>query len=318
LRRGEADRDEFRNLRLGDLLQRVVGAVHVRHLAAIGGPLPGGRRREEAAGMTGQEHVNPRLAAALRYASAGWPVLPVIPGEKVPATPHGFHDASTDPARIASWWKASPGRNVGVATGAPGPDVLDIDRHPDGSGFPALNRLLRAGLVPRPLAIVRTPGGGIHAYYQGTEQRNGHIPAEHVDFRGRGGYVVAPPSAVGSRRYEIMRHEPGEATFDWDAARRLLDPQPEPAGRTAEHAGGRPCDVTRLAGWVAAQREGNRNAGLFWAASRAVEAGDNSALDAIARGAAAAGLSQREITATIRSAQRGQERRPFTPEPEAG
>jgi hypothetical protein len=268
--------------------------------------------------MTRPAHLNPRLAAALRYARAGWPVLPCVPGEKVPATPHGFHDASSDPQRIAAWWTASPGRNVGIGTGVPGPDVLDIDRHPDGSGFPALNRLLREGLVPRPLAIVRTPGGGIHAYYKGTGQRNGHLPAEHVDFRGRGGYVVAPPSVVGARRYEIVRHEPGEATFDWDAARRLLDPQPEPATRTAEPGSDRPRDLTHLAGWVAAQREGNRNAALFWAACRAVEAGDSNVLDALARGAAAAGLTESEITRTIRSAQRGQERRPFTPEPEAG
>ncbi len=258
------------------------------------------------------------LAAALRYAGAGWPVLPVIPGEKVPATPHGFHDASTDPDRITAWWKASPGRNVGIATGAPGPDVLDIDRHPGGSGFPALNHLLREGIVPRPLAIVRTPGGGIHAYFKGTGQRNGHVPAEHVDFRSRGGYVVAPPSVVGGRRYQVARHEPGEATFDWDAARKVLDPQPERPKPAREPAADGPRDVTHLAGWVASQPEGNRNAGLFWAACRAVEAGDGNAFDAMARAAAAAGLTEQEITRTIRSAQRGQERRPFRRDREAG
>ena len=31
-------------------------------------------------------------------------------------------------------------------------------------------------------------------------------------------------------------------------------------------------DIGRLARWVARQAEGNRNAGLFWAASRALEA----------------------------------------------
>ncbi len=42
------------------------------------------------------------------------------------------------------------------------------------------------------------------------------------------------------------------------------------------------------------------------------------ALDAMARAAAEAGLSAQEITRTIRSAQRGRERRPFTNEREAG
>jgi hypothetical protein len=68
-----------------------------------------------------------------------------------------------------------------------------------------------------------------------------------------------------------------------------------------------PRDVSHLARWVAAQPEGNRNAGLFWAANRAVEAGDNEALDAIAKGAADAGLDEREISRTIRSAQQGPE-----------
>ena len=115
----------------------------------------------------------------------------------------------------------------------------------------------------------------------------------------------------------VHGHEPGEATFDWDAARRFPGPQPERARPQRQpRADGR--DVTHLAGWVAAQHEGNRNAGLFWAACRAVEAGDSAALEAMARAAAAAGLTEQEITRTIRSAQRGQERRPFTRNREAG
>ncbi len=109
----------------------------------------------------------------------------------------------------------------------------------------------------------------------------------------------------------VHGHEPGEATFDWDAARRFPGPQPERARPQRQAQAEGPRDVTHLAGWVAAQHEGNRNAGLFWAACRAVEAGDSTALDAMARAAAAAGLTEQEITRTIRSAQRGPERRPF-------
>jgi hypothetical protein len=50
--------------------------------------------------VTGQERANARLAAALRYAQAAWPVFPCVPGEKVPATRHGFLDATTDPDKI--------------------------------------------------------------------------------------------------------------------------------------------------------------------------------------------------------------------------
>jgi hypothetical protein len=38
---------------------------------------------------------------ALAYAAHGWPVFPCQPGGKQPATPHGFHDATTDPDKIA-------------------------------------------------------------------------------------------------------------------------------------------------------------------------------------------------------------------------
>ena len=258
-----------------------------------------------------------RLAAAQRYAAAGWPVFPCVPGEKVPVTRNGFKDATTDPGRIASWWGRNPDRNVAIATGEPGPDVLDVDRHKDGSGFPAVNRLKRAGLVPEPLAWVRTPGGGVHAYYRGTAQRNGHLAAEHLDYRAQGGYVVAPPSAVGGRQYEVVSHQPSDATFSWDAASQLLDPQPERAP-PQDSGAGRPRSLDHLAGWVASQPEGNRNAGLFWAANRAVEAGDTATLDAIARAAQAAGLPEREVDRTIRSAQRGAQR-PFAErEREAG
>jgi hypothetical protein len=243
-------------------------------------------------------------AAAMRYASAGWPVFPCIPGEKVPCTTNGLLDATTDPERIRSWWGRNPGRNVAIATGAPGPDVVDVDVYKDGTGFPAFNQLKREGLVAEPLAVVRTPSGGMHAYFAGTGQRNGHLARHHLDYRAQGGYVVAPPSTVGGRQYEVVSHQPSAATFDWDAAKRLLDPQPA-RQRAPERNAERPRDVGHLAGWVAGLEEGNRNAGLFWAANRAIEAGHSDALDSLARAAQSAGLDEREADRTIQSALRG-------------
>jgi len=98
------------------------------------------------------------LRQALAYAGRGWPVFPCQPGQKIPATTHGYRDATTNPRQITEWFTRHPGRNLAVATGAPGPDVLDIDQHgPAGSGFPAFARLRQAGLVTGASHYVRTP-----------------------------------------------------------------------------------------------------------------------------------------------------------------
>ena len=250
------------------------------------------------------EHANPALAAALRYARAEWPVFPCMPGEKVPATRHGLLEATTDPDKITWWWSRHPEPNVAIATGSPGPDVLDVDVRKDGSGFAAFNRLRREGLLDGASAYIRTPSGGLHAYFTGTEQGNGRLPSHHLDFRSRGGYVVAPPSHVGGRPYELLRQQQGQARLDWAKVTRLLDPYPQ---HRLDRSTERPADTSRLAGWVARLSEGNRNDGLFWAANRALEAGLTD-LGELAEAARSAGLDEREITRTLSSARRRADR----------
>ncbi len=244
---------------------------------------------------------------AHRFADAGWPTFPTAPGSKIPVTEHGYLDATTDHRTIQQWFRSEPESNVAVATGKPGPDVVDVDRKGDRSGFAAWNDLRREGLAPDPQATIKTPSGGMHAYYRGTEQRNGHLPDKLIDFRSAGGYVVTPPSrGPGGRPYEVVSKQASAATFDWSKARQHLDPQAQrQAYRAPEHDAGRPRDVGHLAGWLAAQQEGNRNEGLFWAANRAVEAGDHETLGRLAQTAKGLGLDDREIDRTIRSAQQG-------------
>ena len=249
-----------------------------------------------------------REDAAHRYADAGWHVFPAEPGGKRPIPEHGYLDATTGHRQIQNWWRAAPRSNVAIATGAPGPDVLDVDRHRDGDGFAAFNQLKRAGLVRDPMAIIRTPSGGFHAYYRGTEhQRNGHIPGVYVDFRSQGGYVVAPPSTIAGRTYEVAQKQASADTFDWAAAKQLLDPQPQrQAYRAPERAPDERADFTGMARWLASQAPDgrNRNEALFWASCRVVEAGDTDALSMLADAARATGLDDREIGRTIASAQR--------------
>ena len=104
------------------------------------------------------------------------------------------------------------------------------------------------------------------------------------------------------RPYEVVSHQPSAAIFDWDRARRFL--QPEPSRQQPEHPASHSSRVEHLPDWVAQQKEGNRNAALFWAANRAIERGRPDALDYLARAAKSAGLDEREIQQTIRSAQR--------------
>src|ERR1700683_886551 len=88
------------------------------------------------------------LDQALACARRGCPVFPCQPGTKRPSTRHGFLDATIDPSRIEYWWRRQPQANLGIATGGPGPDVLDIDQHgPAGHGFTACLRLAEAGLL---------------------------------------------------------------------------------------------------------------------------------------------------------------------------
>ena len=132
---------------------------------------------------------------------------------------------------------------MAIATGAPGPDVVDVDVREDGSGSAALNRAKRAGLVDGYHAIVRTPSTGFHLYFAGTDQRSGSIRGQHLDFRSQGGYVVAPPSQAGGAQYVVVKHEPATgATVSWDAIRGLLEPQAQrplprrPGARTRHRA----------------------------------------------------------------------------------
>lgn len=251
--------------------------------------------------------------AARTYATAGVPVFPCLPEQKRPLTKRGFHDATDDLGQVSAWWARSPEANIAIPTGpASGVEVVDVDVHPGGSGYAAFERARREGLVDGWLALVRTPSGGLHAYYPagGLEQRSWQAPGAHVDFRGSGGYVVAPPSrvTVGADRvggYELIATTTRTPTpIDAARLRDFLDPRPPvilPAAGLAQSA-----DAERLGRWVSSLGEGERNRGLFWAACRLAEAGSlpGEALAVLGPAAEHAGLGSREVSATIRSAYR--------------
>jgi hypothetical protein len=109
--------------------------------------------------------------------------------------PHGVKDATTNRARILAWWTRQPQANIGLATGHTF-DVLDVDGP---AGEQAIQDLAAEHGLHSSGPVVRTGGGGWHYYLRPTGLGNVR-PAglAHVDWRGRGGYVVAPPSRHAS------------------------------------------------------------------------------------------------------------------------
>jgi hypothetical protein len=254
----------------------------------------------------------PLPQAAARYAAAGVPVFPCVPGEKRPLTVHGFHDATTDPRQVRAWWARSPTANIGIPTGAgSGVEVVDVDRRPEQSGFSPFERARRAGITAGWAVLIRTPSGGIHAYYPADEnrrQQSWQAPRVHIDFRGDGGYVLTPPSIVGTRArqagYAVMATaKRAPVSIHAEMLHSFLDPLPTPS--LASHRQ-QLLDVDGLAQWVAARGEGERNGALFWAACRAAENGVTpEELNAVLGPAAQkTGLTPREVAMTIRSALR--------------
>jgi Bifunctional DNA primase/polymerase, N-terminal len=124
--------------------------------------------------------------------------------------PHGVKDATCNRARILAWWTRHPQANIGLATGHTF-DVLDIDGL---EGAYAIRTLAAEHGLESSGPLVRTGGGGWHFYLAPTGLGNVR-PAglAQVDWRGRGGYVVAPPS----------RHASGQA-YQWSPGRDLDTP----------------------------------------------------------------------------------------------
>jgi len=185
--------------------------------------------------------MNTLLDAALGYAARGIPVYPAhwpcpAPGRaspgcscrrgsscdrpaKHPLVRHGVNDATTNPAQLERWWQRWPQANLGLATGIVF-DALDIDGP---AGLAALRQFARTTGLRFPGPLVATGGGGWHHWF--TPTGLGNRPPRslaHVDWRGIGGCVLAPPS----------RHASG-GTYRWLVG---LDRAPLPDVPAALHA----------------------------------------------------------------------------------
>lgn len=139
--------------------------------------------------------------AALWYAEQGIAVFPCQQGDKRPATANGFKDATTDPQKIAAWWTANPQYNIGVPTGHQF-DVFDVDGP---SGMVSLGEYFDTGQFPDAIGLAFTPRGRHYYVTPNPEARNTTHLLPQVDYRGLGGYVIAPPSRTPAGIYRWQR-----------------------------------------------------------------------------------------------------------------
>jgi Bifunctional DNA primase/polymerase, N-terminal len=276
------------------------------------------------------------LEAALGYAARGIPVYPVhwprpAPGgaalacscprgrlcdrpAKHPLVRHGRNDASTDPEVIGRWWHRWPHANLGLATGIVF-DALDVD---GAAGLAAVRQLTRAVGLRLPGPLVATGGGGWHYWFRPTGL--GNRPPRglaHVDWRGRGGCVLAPPSrhaSGGSYRW-LRRLDQAPLPEVPAALHELLDPDRPAPTRPPRTAGpdvaGHPYGRRVLAAELAAlgrATPGQRNHTLnrtAFKAYRYVAGGlldDEQVTAAFTQAALAIGLQAAEVGRTLASA----------------
>jgi hypothetical protein len=131
--------------------------------------------------------------AALHYAAADLPVLPLAPRSKRPLLRGGFQSATTDTATLRFWWRKTPDANIGLVTGErSGLFALDID------GVTGENSLatLKQTFGPLPRTLINLTGRGRQFLFAMPRRdlrcRVGVLPG--LDVRAEGGYVTAPPS----------------------------------------------------------------------------------------------------------------------------
>jgi hypothetical protein len=285
--------------------------------------------------------------AALGYATRGIPVYPVhwprgtkggtalacsCPRgagcdrpAKHPLVRHGINDATTNPAQLERWWSRWPHANIGLETGVVF-DALDVDGP---AGLVALLKLARTAGLPLPGPVVHTGGGGWHHWFRPTGL--GNRPPRglaHVDWRGRGGAVLAPPSrhASGEHYRWLMPLDQTPLPEVPAALRALLDPDPPTTTVQARPAGpaapGHPYGRRVLAAELAAlgrATPGDRNRSLNACAFkvyRYVAGGvlsDEQVTAAFTTAALAIGLDPAEVGRTLASARAAGLANPRTP-----
>ncbi len=142
------------------------------------------------------------LNYALNYAKHNFKVFPLKVNTKDGQLCKSWKkEATTNESIIRSMWKEN--NNVAVTTGN-GLIVIDVDVKNDKNGLKSIEPFLNS--FPKTFTV-KTTSGGYHYWFLVDKD----IPCkvnlyEGIDIRGEGGYIVAPPSIVNNKRYEIIHN----------------------------------------------------------------------------------------------------------------
>ncbi len=143
------------------------------------------------------------MQAAIEYVEKHrFSVIPIIPGDKKPLIKwEEFQRRRPTRAELVSWWGSTPDANIGIVTGeVSNLFVVDLDKYASDYDEEKAREIIPDSVIT-PVAV--TPRGGQHLYFNNPAGANYSIKARilpGIDYRGNGGFVVAPPSENGNGR----------------------------------------------------------------------------------------------------------------------
>lgn len=137
---------------------------------------------------------NQILMAAIDYQKRGYSVIPIGPQKKPLIKWEPYQKKKATSEEIQKWWANHPRAMVAIVTGAVSNIcAIDVDEE---IGKEELSKYIPDSLL---IPASQTPRGGTHLYFAPPSpcpHNNARI-IPGCDFRGEGGYIIAPPSSNG-------------------------------------------------------------------------------------------------------------------------
>lgn len=152
--------------------------------------------------------VPPNMVAALDLARQGLAVFPIRDwGDGKGWKPvKGWQARASDEfARIVEWWTDWPEARVGLPTGKRNDLLaLDLDTKNGKDGVAAMSAAGFPDIAALSPVRVRTPSGGWHLLFRDDPDLRNSVSkiGPGIDVRAEGGFIVAPGSWKGDRRYQ--------------------------------------------------------------------------------------------------------------------